>query len=99
MRSISTPGDKGKQGYQGASGEPGEPKECGIVDCTLEFAIKKCPKTCSNVEPELCKVADCQKPKSLQFCPKTCGSGEQKEKGRTLLQSFRSEIRVHNYIS
>ena len=83
MRSISTPGDKGKQGYQGASGEPGEPKECGIVDCTLEFAIKKCPKTCSNVEPELCKVADCQKPKSLQFCPKTCGNEKQKEIGKT----------------
>ena len=96
MRSISTPGEKGKQGDQGASGEPEEPKECGIVDCTLEFAIEKCPKTCSNAEPELCKVADCQKSNSLQFCPKTCGSGEQKEKGRTLKKSFRSEIRVHN---
>ena len=70
LRSISTPGEKG------------EPEECGIVDCTLEFAIEKCPKTCSKDEPELCKVADCQKPISTQFCPKTCGSGEQKEKGK-----------------
>ena len=83
MRTLSTPREQGKQGDQRASGETGEPEECVIVDCTLEFAIEKCPKTCSDGEPELCKVADCQKPNSLQFCPKTCDRGEQKEKGKT----------------
>ena len=72
-----------EQGEQGVLGEPVEPAECSIVDCTQEFAMKKCPKTCSNVEPELCKVADCLKPKSLQFCPKTCGNEKQKETGKT----------------
>ena len=64
-------------------GEQEEPEGCGIIQCSQEFAIKQCPKTCSNVEPELCKDADCEKPRSLQYCPKTCAKGKQNVKGRT----------------
>ena len=81
FRSISSSDEQGEQAYQGVSKEIEEPEECGIIKCSQEFAIKKCPKTCSNVEPELCKDADCEKPRSLQFCPKTCGNGKQNVKG------------------
>ena len=64
-------------------GEQEEPEGCGIIQCSQEFAIKQCPKTCSNVEPELCKDADCERPRSLQYCPKTCAKGKQNVKGRT----------------
>lgn len=48
-----------------------DPKECEIVDCTKNKAVKLCPKTCSE-ESEICKFADCSKPNSLQLCPRTC---------------------------
>jgi len=48
-----------------------EDANCVIVDCNLDLAVEKCPKTCKK-EPDMCKLADCNKPESLKTCSKTC---------------------------
>ena len=57
--------------------------DCEIVDCTMNLAVEKCPKTCS--EPAICKLADCTKPKSLQKCPITCSGSAKEDTGKIKL--------------
>ena len=57
--------------------------DCDMVDCTMDLAVEKCPKTC--FEPDICKIADCTHPKSMQKCPKTCSGSAKGDKGEANL--------------
>ena len=55
-----------------------DPKECEVVDCTKDFAVNLCPKTCTpKNESVICKGKkglDCSDPKISQLCPLTCAA-------------------------
>ena len=58
-----------------------EPEECKVVDCAQDFAIEKCPQTCSE-RAALCEVADCSLPDSVKLCPNKCGEDSDQAKGK-----------------
>ena len=56
-----------------------DPKDCEIVDCTIDWVVNLCPKTCAlkpkklnRCEEDICNCVDCSKPRSSQVCPLAC---------------------------